>query len=180
MKKVQVKGFTIIEVALVLAIGGLIFLMVFVALPGLRASQRDTSRRESVMEFIQAVKKYQQNNRGALPNGEGEVSWETASGESVELASWAAFYRDYLGEKFNDPMGDNFKLRVVSCGATAAGSDCNTEINAFSEQFFPNDYTMLVVKQATCSGSKPVGTSNPRKIAVLYILEGAGIYCSNS
>ena len=36
------KGFTIIEVVLVLAIAGLIFLMVFLALPALQRSQRDS------------------------------------------------------------------------------------------------------------------------------------------
>ena len=36
------KGFTIIEVVLVLAIAGLIFLMVFVALPALQRGQRDS------------------------------------------------------------------------------------------------------------------------------------------
>ena len=39
-------GFTVIEVALVLAIAGMIFLMVFIALPALQRSQRDTSRRD--------------------------------------------------------------------------------------------------------------------------------------
>ena len=42
------KGFTIIEVVLVLAIAGLIFLMVFVALPALQRSQRDTARRNDM------------------------------------------------------------------------------------------------------------------------------------
>ena len=38
-------GFTIIEVVLVLAVAGLIFLMVFIALPTLQRSQRDTQRK---------------------------------------------------------------------------------------------------------------------------------------
>ena len=42
----QTKGFTIIEVALVLAIAGLIFLIVFIALPALQRSQRDNARRQ--------------------------------------------------------------------------------------------------------------------------------------
>ena len=42
----QAGGFTIIEVVLVLAIAGLIFLMVFVALPALQRSQRDTQRKK--------------------------------------------------------------------------------------------------------------------------------------
>ena len=44
MKKTTT-GFTIIEVVLVLAIAGLIFLMVFLALPALQRQQRDTQRR---------------------------------------------------------------------------------------------------------------------------------------
>ena len=44
-------GFTIIEVVLVLAIAGLIFLMVFIALPALQRSQRDTQRRDDIARF---------------------------------------------------------------------------------------------------------------------------------
>ena len=39
--KSNTKGLTIIEVVLVLAIAGLIFLMVFIALPALQRNQRD-------------------------------------------------------------------------------------------------------------------------------------------
>ena len=46
------KGFTISEVVLVLAIGGLIFLMVFIALPALQRSQRDTQRKDDLARFM--------------------------------------------------------------------------------------------------------------------------------
>lgn len=45
-KKIQKNGFTIIEVVLVLAVAGLIFLMIFLALPALQRSQRDTQRKK--------------------------------------------------------------------------------------------------------------------------------------
>ena len=49
MKKHKLyEGFTIIEVVLVLAIAGLIFLMVFLALPALQRSQRDTQRKNDM------------------------------------------------------------------------------------------------------------------------------------
>ena len=57
------KGFTIIEVVLVLAIAGLIFLMVFVALPQLQRSQRDTQRRQDLSRVVTALVQYQTNNR---------------------------------------------------------------------------------------------------------------------
>ena len=94
----QRKGFTVIEVALVIAIAGLIFLMVFVALPGLRALQRDTQRRENMTAFIEAIKKYQQNNRGALPTGTPTTGYAEVRGVTESAADniWQGFYNKYL------------------------------------------------------------------------------------
>lgn len=61
------KGFTIIEVVLVLAIAGLIFLMVFIALPALQRSQRNTRRRQDMARILSAVQEYQANNNGKVP-----------------------------------------------------------------------------------------------------------------
>ena len=61
------KGFTIIEVVLVLAIAGLIFLMVFIALPALQRNQRDQARKGDVSLVATAVTNYTSNNRGKFP-----------------------------------------------------------------------------------------------------------------
>lgn len=61
------KGFTIIEVVLVLAIAGLIFLMVFVALPALQSGQRDSARKNDVGAVSNAISTYSSTNRGKLP-----------------------------------------------------------------------------------------------------------------
>ena len=61
------EGFTIIEVVLVLAIAGLIFLMVFIALPALQRNQRDTARKSDVSTVSSAVNSYTSNNRGTYP-----------------------------------------------------------------------------------------------------------------
>ena len=60
------KGFTIIEVVLVLAIAGLIFLMVFIALPALQRSQRDQARRNDASTVAAAVQTFKGNNNGSL------------------------------------------------------------------------------------------------------------------
>ncbi|PID31552.1 hypothetical protein CR983_00510 [Candidatus Saccharibacteria bacterium] len=60
------RGFTIIEVVLVLAIAALIFLMIFVALPALQASQRDTSRKQDASIVSAAVTKYTSSERKAI------------------------------------------------------------------------------------------------------------------
>ena len=157
------KGFTIIETSLVIAIAGLIFLMVFVALPGLRAQQRDTDRRENITKFIQKVKDYQTNNRGALPD------------------DWNNFRIEYLGgDDFMDPDGTKYTLYNMQCEADKVDGDCKYLKTQLANSTFPNSYKMYVVTKATCSGEKAVKSSNPRKVAVLYILEQSGIYCQNS
>lgn len=62
-------GFTIIEVALVLAIAGLIFLVVFLALPALQKSQRDTARRQDVARIMSALDQYEADHGGDSPFG---------------------------------------------------------------------------------------------------------------
>ncbi|MBS7346595.1 MAG: type II secretion system protein [Candidatus Sacchiramonaceae bacterium] len=66
-------GFAIIEVVLVLAIAGLIFLMVFIALPALQRSQRDTQRKNDMTRLKTAIESYRANNRGSVPTGAGRL-----------------------------------------------------------------------------------------------------------
>ena len=74
MSKQQLKerGFTIIEVVLVLAIAALIFLMVFIALPALQRSQRDTARKNDVSIVSAAVNSFSSANKGKLPDSGSE------------------------------------------------------------------------------------------------------------
>ena len=97
----KVKGFTIIEVVLVLAIAGLIFLMVFVALPTMQRNQRDTARRNDYASFAANITSYITNNNGRLPttstsldptkyvNNDGaDQSGETLSNSGDQLCEW--------------------------------------------------------------------------------------------
>ena len=117
------KGFTIIEVVLVLAIAGLIFLMVFVALPALQRSQRDTQRRNDMSRVDTSLVQYQTNHSN-LTNNLPDVG----SGQGATSAVWSAptdntfgeggcnhniaceFIRDYMntGSSENDGKPNNF------------------------------------------------------------------------
>ena len=73
MKKLMYKnftqnkqGFTIIEVVLVLAIAGLIFAMVFIALPALQRSQRDSQRKSHLTSLAGQLNNAIGNARGKL------------------------------------------------------------------------------------------------------------------
>ena len=63
----QTNGFTIIEVMIVLAIAGLIMLIVFLAVPSLQMSSRNTQRKSDVAAVLNAVGQYETNNGGSLP-----------------------------------------------------------------------------------------------------------------
>ena len=166
------KGFTLVETMLVLAIAGLIFLMMFIAIPALNRTQRDSRRRDDISIFLRRVKDYQTNNRGALPTGEGEAITRGSSSSS----NWSGFYYDYLGESFNDPSGDAYKLTVADCGKSSIGAECSGALNDNTP--FPSNLTIF--KSATCDGGMAEQSSNPRKIAVQYRMEGGGVYCANT
>lgn len=166
-------GFTIIEVSLVLAIGGLILMMVFIALPSLQRGQRDAQRREDIISLIENIKKYQQNNRGALPSGE---SGEFARNNELGATGWQDLLNNYLGENFKDPNGTPYTLKITN---SASYLDKTTEYN----DILMDNNKILIVKQATCSGNSngnKVKQANSRKLAALYELEGGGTFCANT
>jgi len=123
------KGFTIIEVVLVLAIAGLIFMMVFIALPALQRSQRDTQRSNDVARVQTALNQYQSNNRGAIPTTgtyvKGHATASTATG--ADTKTWSYFYDNYLivgaggaQDVFADPDGGYYSLWIQDCSPSEA------------------------------------------------------------
>ncbi len=169
-------GFTIIEVSLVLAIGGLILMMVVIALPSLQRSQRDAQRREDVISLIENIKKYQQNNRGALPSGESDDRVFSRNLDSNEKG-WQDLLNNYLGENFKDPNGTPYTLMITN---SASYLNNPTEYN---NKILMDNNKILIVKQATCSGNSngnKVEQANPRKLAALYELEVGGTFCANT
>jgi prepilin-type N-terminal cleavage/methylation domain-containing protein len=123
------KGFTIIEVVLVLAIAGLIFMMVFIALPSLQRSQRDTQRSNDIARVQTALNQYQANNRGAIPSM-GTATQTYVAGHETQITgtnkpkvgTWGYFYDQYLivnsggaQDVFADPDGGFYSLWVQSC-----------------------------------------------------------------
>lgn len=112
------KGFTIIEVVLVLAIAGLIFLMVFIALPALQRSQRDTQRKNDVSRIMTQLTSYSSNNRGQIP-----PSLITTSGAPLQ-----SFVQRYLGgltttvagTDYQDPQAGTYTFMAANAAVPAA------------------------------------------------------------
>lgn len=152
------QGFTIIEVVLVLAIAGLIFLIVFLAVPALQRSQRDTQRRSDMGRFMGQIQNYQSNNQGNVP-----------APNSID-----GFVNTYLTpegseDQFADPLKD---ANYTADGFTGAA-------NAY-----PGDYGVIhYYRDGKCDPSATYGVSNAdggRIVAAQIKLEGGGYYCQDN
>ena len=165
--KQNIKGFTIIEVVLVLAIAGLIFLMVFVALPALQAGQRDNARKSDASTVLSAINTYVSGNRGAVPTT-AQLTGSTAAAGHTGFMTPANFVKDV--------SSNTEAIRVQTAGATSAAVK-NGEI--------------VVTQKTTCgsTGTASAGTATQTLVSgttnqytVTTYLEGGGgvSYCAQS
>ena len=180
-------GFTIIEISLVLAIAGLILVMAFVALPALQRQARDTKRKDDTMAFLQALKSYQQNNRGNLPsfiNDDpsatsitrtggvgGGITWDTVNPTSHP---WAKFYNQYLGEEFKNSNGTKYTFFIDFTNNWI--KDPKSLVEREESAQYADFYIFL---EATCENGIPVESSNSRNVAILTKLETSSSYCAD-
>jgi len=156
LKKSDNKGFTIIEVMIVLAIAGLILLIVFLAVPALQRSSRNTQRKNDAAAISGAVANYISNNGGSLPS----VTNPDANANTIDICAAAAC--PGAANKETAKLGYYANTTVaVSFHAYAA----NLTV--------PDASTVYIVAQHGCNSSNTGldATVNPRTAAILYALE---------
>lgn len=184
------KGFTIIEVVLVLAIAGLILLMAIMAFPRLQKTTYDTQRKDDMDTLVASLMNYESSNRGVLPSATwtGVVTGYESKSEAEnhyiannEAGEWGRFYVNYIltgSEAFLDPDGTPYNIGVYQCGATNTGDECVAGVQVRDLTFEDNDHTARVVVNAKCDGDRAVKSTGPRQFAVLYRLEINGTFCA--
>ena len=182
------RGFTIIEVVLVLAIAGLIFLMVFLALPALQRSQRNEQRRDSINRIYSLIAQYQKNNHGKPPfnatTGDFDVKFIThyvdvqCSGDSevdpsaAGGASYGGWTFEQCSSEFSDP--DGTPLIVGHLKAEDVGSEAfrNAELN----------HVVYFGAKMICRGEDNASDDTsidvaPNSFVIMTILDGGSLYC---
>ncbi len=120
-------GFTIIEVLIVLAIAGLILLIVFLAVPALQRSSRNTAIKNDAQNVVGGVSEYEGANNGALPtsiSGTGKVDYKGGSGTNA--------------------------TSVNIQGTT----DVSSQVTAISDGTTPDPGTVIVSLGFRCDGTK--------------------------
>lgn len=189
------KGFTIIEVVLVLAIAGLIFLMVFIALPALQRTQRNTQREDDMARVISAVNDFQTNNNGKTPFNISPMTTTTLSNfvtryldsECTGTQSNASITNfTSCGAQFLDPDGQPYQIKYV--GEVGTGSDkikadtitsyLKKDTNSTAATF---DHVFYGFTNAGCGdeGVVVAGTG-VRQVAIFFVEEGGAIACNDN
>lgn len=150
------KGFTIIEVLIVLAIAGLILLVVFLAVPALQRNARNTQRNEDVASILGGISEFVNNNNGNTPTAvsiAGNTLTIGASGTNTV------------------PVALGFYSGTGS--VTLAAGDQNNQVNTD---------TVLILTGARCDTAnigEAVGSTS-RSVSVLFTLEPTSKQCKES
>ena len=170
--KLQTKGFTIIEVVLVLAIAGLIFLMVFVALPALQRSQRDAQRKNDMSLFVDALNRYAANNRGRYPGVTDVFGGKVSSSYSPEVYNFALNYLEWPGREAS-AEGKTFTDPSTGAGYTI------WHAGPYSDNVSKIDYHSInydIGIECPPSGQNP--SERDGGVLVWMNLEGGGSVCT--
>ena len=155
-------GFTIIEVVLVLAIAGLIFLTVFIALPALQRNQRDTQRKNDLGRLKAAMDNYKSNNRGQIPN------------DGTYNPSFMPTYLRVDGEDFTDPSGVIYRTFSNATGSDGKPTHPIGYIKTGVDARIP-----ISAHRKCASDGSFADNPGSNNYAMQMALEGGGTYCSD-
>ena len=166
------KGFTIIEVMIVLAIAGLIILVVFLAVPALQRNSRNTQRKNDIQSILGGIQEWINNNNGRAP--------EEKSGEASEI--YEAITNAQLGyyDASIDAVTDTSEIYInskkIDLQADAESAPALTVLptGAGSPDASSRDY-IYILSGADCEDIKPDLNGPARSLALWYAIEaGSG------
>ena len=133
IKNRKESGFTIIEVMIVLAIAALILLIVFLAVPALQRSARNTQRKNDVSALLSGVSTFSSDNSGNTPTGAsisgGVVTYTGASGTTSVTSAKLGYYTSAPTVIVTSAAGGTGSLPTSAPAANAVdiiiGAKCN-------------------------------------------------------
>jgi prepilin-type N-terminal cleavage/methylation domain-containing protein len=148
MSKQTNKGFTIIEVLIVLSLAALIMLIVFGAVPALQRNQRNAKRKHDVSMLLGEIYTYTTHNKGNLPN-----SLDVFVNKVLPDVNFGYY------SKGQNESGEYYVSYVIADDAIVLNKS--------------NEDNLLVVAGAKCDGSNAI-PSTDKEYVVLFSLEKVG------
>lgn len=151
-------GFTIIEVMIVLAIAAVILLAVFLAVPQLQRSSRNTQRKNDVANILAGVNEYASNQNGTLPTA------ICVSGNTVSIGGGSC---PTPTSKVDVNVSGQF-TSIPDPAALPASPPTNATANV-----------LQIYTGATCNGNA-LAIGSGRSVAAWYQIEPATNQCQSS
>lgn len=134
MNLAKKKGFTLIEIVIVLAIAALILIIVFLAVAGAQRSRRDEQRRNDAARLVSAAENQASNANGTYPAAPADgANFQALVGFSATDPSTNAQYTQLAG--LNATTGSFGNMRY------APGNICNGNVVQAANA---NDVAVLV------------------------------------
>ena len=155
LKKSNAKGFTIIEVMIVLAIAGLIILIVLLAVPALQRNGRNTAIKNDASAIAGALSEFRSNNDGKSPQVYSQATGSSlvVFGATSDTQSNAKVQAD---------------TKIISFGTYTTGTAWPT-----------NNGEIGVYRGAKCNDAGSGLQASTRGMVVLYNIETSGGGLSN-
>jgi prepilin-type N-terminal cleavage/methylation domain-containing protein len=151
-------GFTLIEVVLVLAIAGLVFLIALLALNAGQRAARDNQRKQELAGLVAAIQQWRANNLGKNLDTDAEVADLQAKYFSGHNDPSTGTQYQIINSPATDPHWDTIPPpgQIIYAVSHVCGSDADR-------------LTYVTVSDGY--------VHNIRQFAVLLGLEASGVYC---
>jgi len=157
-RKLNNKGFTIVETLIVLAIAATIIVVVLLAVPGLQRSSRNTTARTAANNILAGWNEQMAAGNGASPGAPTGAGAGTITINSV-------VYK--LATGVTPTVGTVSAATTVGYSASTAAF-----VSGGTTNVAPN--TLIVAYSATCNGNTAAAVGTSTQIAVFYPVENGG------
>jgi prepilin-type N-terminal cleavage/methylation domain-containing protein len=136
-------GFTLIEVIMVMAIAGLILSMIFIALPQVQRTRRDTQRKADLGKLKTQVEFYGSNHSGLYPVGPLQTNVDFWNSGGSPTGS-------YVPASFNDPstQANYFSITVGTAGYISYSVGVGTGCDGTTALTSPRQYALHMTLEA--------------------------------
>ena len=173
LKKQQ--GFTIIETMIVLAIAGLIMLIVFLAVPALQRSTRNTQRKNDAGNILTAIGNYVSNNNGQVPYDQTQLDTAINGIHLGYYTKGSVTFDGTVGSSSTPPTAASTKPTM--CGATRGGVAGQGTVGltgscSLTSTTVLSTENVIFLPGYTCSGNTPTtSAATGRSYAIVYAIE---------